>query len=44
MADRIVVLEHGRIAQIGSHKELIEQPGVYKRIWQIQHQLEQEAI
>jgi ATP-binding cassette subfamily B protein len=44
MADRIVVLEHGRIAQIGSHKQLIEEPGVYRRIWLIQHPLEQEAI
>lgn len=44
VADRIVVLEHGRIAQMGSHSELIEQPGVYRRIWNIQHQLELEAI
>lgn len=44
VADRIVVLEHGKIAQIGSHNELIEQPGVYRRIWNIQHQLELEAV
>jgi len=44
LADRIVVLEHGRIAQLGTHSELISTPGVYQRIWNIQHQLEEEAI
>ena len=43
LADRIVVLEHGRIAQIGKHEELVNVPGVYQRIWSIQHQLEEEA-
>ncbi len=43
LADRIIVLEHGRIAQIGSHDELINTPGVYQRIWNIQHRLELEA-
>jgi ATP-binding cassette subfamily B protein len=43
LADRIVVLEHGRIAQIGKHEDLINVPGVYQRIWSIQHKLEEEA-
>lgn len=43
LADRIVVLEHGRIAQTGKHEELVKVPGVYQRIWSIQHQLEEEA-
>lgn len=40
IADRIVVLEHGSIAQIGSHQELLSRPGTYARIWQIQHEME----
>lgn len=35
-ADRIVVMDKGRIAQIGNHKELIRQRGVYKELWGLQ--------
>jgi len=41
-ADLILVLEHGRLVQKGSHDELISQPGLYQRIWTLQNSLEDE--
>ncbi|TMC47020.1 MAG: ATP-binding cassette domain-containing protein, partial [Chloroflexi bacterium] len=35
-ADQIIVLEHGRIVQRGTHDELVKQPGLYKRIYDLQ--------
>jgi ATP-binding cassette subfamily B protein len=35
-ADYIIVLDEGRIIQKGSHNTLIEQEGLYKRIWDLQ--------
>ncbi len=35
-ADRIVVLEHGRMVEIGSHSELIGRGGLYARLHSIQ--------
>jgi len=32
-ADRIAVLEEGRLAELGSHKELLERGGTYARMW-----------
>jgi ATP-binding cassette subfamily B protein len=41
-ADLIVVLDQGRIIQMGNHEELLAQEGVYKRIFDIQTQIEAE--
>lgn len=41
-ADLILVLDGGRLVQAGSHAELIRQEGLYRRIWAIQNELEDE--
>jgi len=41
-ADMIFVLDRGKIAQSGTHEELIKQDGLYRRIWLIQNSLEEE--
>jgi len=39
-ADRILVMDKGQIVQSGSHAELLQQPGLYRSLWN-QHQLEE---
>jgi len=41
-ADLILVLEKGRIVQSGTHAELLEQEGIYRRIYELQSQIEDE--
>lgn len=35
-ADRIVVIESGKIVESGTHKELLDRSGVYKRLYELQ--------
>jgi len=36
LADRIIVLQHGQIAESGTHKELLELKGLYASLWSAQ--------
>lgn len=42
-ADRIVVLENGRVSQIGIHEQLAAQDGLYRRIFRIQSLVAEEV-
>ena len=40
-ADRIIVLHHGEIREIGSHAELMDRRGIYYRLYQLQYEREE---
>ncbi len=40
-ADRIIVLHHGEVREVGSHAELMEQQGIYYRLYQLQYEREE---
>ena len=42
-ADRILILEDGRITMEGRHEDLVSADGLYKRIWDIQNAGSEEA-
>jgi ATP-binding cassette subfamily B protein len=41
-ADLILVMDHGRIVQRGRHAKLIREDGIYKKIYEIQSQVEMD--
>lgn len=41
-ADNIIVMDGGRVAEQGSHKQLLEKNGIYKRIYDLQMALPDE--
>ena len=43
-ADELIVFEHGKIVQRGTHEQLIQQEGLYKRIYEIQYKDQLENI
>ena len=42
-ADKIIVLENKKISQEGTHDELLQQEGLYKRIYEIQSSIKKEG-
>ncbi|MFZ5510252.1 MAG: lipid A export permease/ATP-binding protein MsbA [Pseudomonadota bacterium] len=43
-ADRIVVLQHGSVAEIGSHRELLARDGVYAQLYRLQFAEERNGV
>jgi subfamily B ATP-binding cassette protein MsbA len=41
-ADRIVVLAHGEVAQIGTHETLAQTPGIYQQLCELQGQVQED--
>ncbi|MHB9037486.1 MAG: ABC transporter ATP-binding protein [Armatimonadota bacterium] len=41
-ADQIITLEHGRVTEIGDHKSLLDQDGVYSQMYSMQFRLNED--
>lgn len=43
-ADQILVLDEGQLVESGSHQELLQQGGLYRRLYQKQHRVESDLF
>ena len=43
-ADCIMVLDKGRIAEMGTHEELLKKNGIYSKIYDIQMNIDDEQL
>ena len=42
-ADHILVLDEGKLVQEGNHESLLQQDGLYRRVWEIQNAAQKEV-
>ena len=42
--DRVLVLNRGRVEQLGSPRELLSRPGLFRTIYEMQASVEEEAV
>jgi ATP-binding cassette subfamily B protein len=42
-ADLILVLDKGKVVQMGNHQELLEQEGMYRQIYELQTRIDDEV-
>jgi ATP-binding cassette subfamily B protein len=42
-ADQILVMDHGRIVERGTHRELLETGGLYAQMWALQQEEVEET-
>jgi ATP-binding cassette subfamily B protein len=43
-ADQILVMDHGRIIERGTHRELLDRAGAYAQMWALQQEEEQKDV
>ena len=43
-ADQILVMDHGRIVEQGTHQQLIEKKGLYANLWEIQKEQKEDQV
>ena len=41
-ADKILVLDHGKVMESGTHRELLQKDGFYRKLYEIQFQKEEK--
>jgi ATP-binding cassette subfamily B protein len=41
-ADRIYVLDHGQVAEVGTHDELLDRGGLYSHLYEMQFKAQEE--